>query len=66
MLFSTTINHVNQDAIYMESSKTSPPGPAETAASRASSDIGGFKCDICGTPFPSSEELDRHKEQAHK
>ena len=48
------------------SSSTSPPGPGETSTSRSSADIGGFRCEICSTPFPSSNELDRHKDQAHK
>jgi hypothetical protein len=47
------------------SASSIPPGPAGPADIPGQK-IGNFRCDVCDTPFPSQDELNTHREQAHK
>lgn len=50
----------------MQSGSSSiPPGPAGPA-DISGHQVGNFRCDECGTPFPSNDALDAHMEQAHR
>ena len=45
--------------------KDEAPGPQGSGASNLGKEVHVVKCDICDQEFANSEEVKRHKEQAH-
>ena len=45
---------------------SSPSGPYPTSTNREIPDPNRFRWDVCDTPFPSEETLERHRQEGHR